>query len=191
MLKQYLRIKQKYKDCVLFFRLGDFYEMFFDDAKKASKILDIVLTSRNAGDGNKAPMCGVPFHSADNYIYKLIENGEKVAICEQVEDASESKGLVKREVIRVITPGTMTDSNFLKPDANNFLFSYIVSSNEVGYSYLDISTGYFKFGTYVGNDKLRNLEDKIKRLTPSEIITDNSLQNIVLRNENININIIK
>ncbi len=191
MLKQYLRIKQKYKDCVLFFRLGDFYEMFFDDAKKASKILDIVLTSRNAGDGNKAPMCGVPFHSADNYIYKLIENGEKVAICEQVEDASESKGLVKREVIRVITPGTMTDSNFLKPDANNFLFSYIVSSNEVGYSYLDISTGYFKFGTYVGNDKLRNLEDKIKRLTPSEIITDNSLQNIVLRNENIHINIIK
>jgi len=191
MLKQYLRIKQEYKDCILFFRLGDFYEMFFDDAKKASKILDIVLTARNAGDGNKAPMCGVPFHSADNYIYKLIEHGEKVAICEQVEDASEAKGLVKREVIRVITPGTMTDSNYLRPDTNNFLFSYVISSNEVGYSYLDVSTGYFKFGSYIGNDKMISLEDKIKRLRPTEIITDNSLQNIALRNEDIHINIIK
>lgn len=190
MLKQYLRIKQKYKDCILFFRLGDFYEMFFDDAKKASKILDIVLTSRNAGDGNKAPMCGVPYHSADNYIYKLIENGEKVAICEQVEDASKAKGLVKREVIRVITPGTMTDSNYLKPDTNNFILSFIINNNEIGYTFLDISTGYFKFGSYSGNDKEQKLIDKIKRIKPAEIISDQPYKNINnLIDEKIHLNI--
>ncbi len=171
MLKQYLRIKQKNKDKIIFFRLGDFYEMFFDDAKKASKILDIVLTSRNAGDGNRVPMCGIPYHSADSYIYKLVEHGEKVAICEQVEDAKQAKGLVKREVVRIITPGTLVDSQYLAPDKNNYLFSIAAYESCYAYSYLDISTGQFKYGCYDQVDCDYRLLDKIKKLRPSEIIT--------------------
>jgi len=106
MLKQYLGIKKKHGDCILFFRLGDFYEMFFDDAKIASNILDLVLTSREAGKSGRIPMCGIPFHAADSYISRLIKNGYKVAICEQTEDPSKTKGIVKREVVRIITKGT-------------------------------------------------------------------------------------
>ncbi len=113
MMEQYFEIKAKYRDAILFYRLGDFYEMFFEDAIVASKVLDIALTGRDCGGKERAPMCGVPFHSADSYINKLISNGHKVAICEQIGDPKLSKTLVKREVVRVVTPGTVTDSNFL------------------------------------------------------------------------------
>ena len=108
MMQQYLQIKERYRDAILFFRLGDFYEMFFDDAHTAAKVLDIALTSRNKSDDGSVPLCGVPYHSAEPYIQKLLDAGHKVAVCEQVEDPSTAKGVVKREVVRVITPGTVT-----------------------------------------------------------------------------------
>ncbi len=134
MLIQYHSIKKKYPDCLLFFRLGDFYEMFYEDAKIASKILDLVLTSKNAGKSGKIPMCGIPYHSADTYISKLIKNGYKVAICEQVEDPKKAKGIVKREVVRVLTSGTYIDET--NPDAR-YLFSLIPDENIFGYSFIE------------------------------------------------------
>ena len=113
MMQHYLSVKEKYKDCIVFYRLGDFYEMFFDDAIKASKLLDLTLTGRDCGLSERAPMCGIPFHAADNYIAKLVSLGEKVAICEQLEDASQAKGIVERGVIRVVTAGTITDDEHL------------------------------------------------------------------------------
>ena len=119
MMEQYFDIKSKYPDMLLFFRLGDFYEMFFDDAKIASEELDLVLTGRDCGQEERAPMCGVPFHSADNYIAKLVNRGYKVAICEQLEDPKLVKGLVKRDVVRIITPGTVIEGNMLEDGVNN------------------------------------------------------------------------
>ena len=119
MMQQYFEIKNQYKDFLLFYRLGDFYEMFFDDAILASRELELTLTGRDCGEAERAPMCGVPFHSAEGYIGRLIEKGYKVAICEQTEDPSLAKGLVKREVVRVITPGTVIDSTRLKENQNN------------------------------------------------------------------------
>src|SRR5512138_2518988 len=126
MMRQYLEIKGQYPDAILFFRLGDFYEMFLDDAIKASRILDITLTSRNKNsEGADVPLCGIPYHSANPYIAMLIEAGEKVAICEQVEDPKAVKGIVRREVVKVITPGLVTDADSLSPKENNFLVSII------------------------------------------------------------------
>ena len=124
MMQQYLDIKEKYKDCILFFRLGDFYEMFFEDAQTASKELEITLTGRNCGLEDRAPMCGVPFHSAEVYISRLIKKGYKVAICEQVEDPSQAKGIVERDVIRVVTPGTIIDTSTLDEKKNNYLMAF-------------------------------------------------------------------
>ena len=121
MMRQYLTIKEEYEDCFLFFRLGDFYEMFMEDAKKASAILEIALTGRDAGLDEKIPMCGVPYHSAATYINRLVSKGYKVAICEQVEDPKLTKGIVKREVVRVITPGTVLDETVLNEKDNNFI----------------------------------------------------------------------
>ena len=121
MIKQYFTIKDKYKDCILLYRLGDFYEMFFDDAVKASKILDLVLTARDCGDGKRAPMCGVPYHAVENYIMKLVNSGCNVAICEQGEQAN--KKMMDRNVVRVITPGTVIEDNILDEKANNFLLA--------------------------------------------------------------------
>lgn len=123
MMQQYLNIKSEYKDEFLFFRLGDFYELFFDDALKAAKELEITLTQRVGGQEEKIPMCGVPYHSAENYIKTLVDRGYKVAICEQVEDPKMAKGVVKREVIQVITPGTIMEGNMLKENENNYLAS--------------------------------------------------------------------
>src|SRR5512137_854168 len=124
MMRQYLEIKAEYPDAILFFRLGDFYEMFLDDAVKASRILDIALTSRNKNaDGADVPLCGIPYHSCTPYIAKLIEAGEKVAICEQVEDPKLTKGIVKRQVVKVVTPGLVIDSDSLSPKENNYLLS--------------------------------------------------------------------
>ena len=139
MMTQYLNTKEEYPDCILFYRLGDFYEMFFDDAKLAAKELELTLTGKDCGLEERAPMCGIPYHSAEVYLNRLVLKGYKVAIAEQVEDAKLAKGLVKREVVRVVTPGTITSSNVLKEDKNNYLLSISYSSNHFGIAAADIS----------------------------------------------------
>lgn len=141
MMKQYFAIKESYNDCILMYRLGDFYEMFFDDAKVASEILELTLTGRDCGQEERAPMCGVPFHAVDSYIAKLIANGKKVAICEQVENPDEAKGIVRREVVRVVTPGTILDSSALDDTKNNYLCSLYIDDGGMGISFVDITTG--------------------------------------------------
>ena len=128
MMQHYLQTKEQYKDCILFYRLGDFYEMFFDDAIMVSKELELTLTGKNCGLEERAPMCGVPFHAADSYINRLVSNGHKVAICEQMEDPKQAKGIVKREVIRVVTPGTNTDMASLDEAKNNYIMSIVYLS---------------------------------------------------------------
>src|SRR3972149_593392 len=134
MIKQYLKIKKQYPDAILFFRLGDFYEMFFEDAKTASKILGIALTSRNKSEKNSVPLCGVPYHSAEPYVAKLLQHGHKVAICEQVEDPKFAKGIVERKVIRVLTPGVILDTEKLDSKSNNFLASIYFDGKSYGFS---------------------------------------------------------
>ena len=166
MMKQYLEVKNRYKDCILFFRLGDFYEMFFEDALVASKALEIALTGKACGLEERAPMCGVPFHSANSYISKLVENGYKVAIGEQMEDPALAKGIVKREVIRVVTPGTVLEGNLLENKKNNYLMSLYKENDNIGLSYVDISTGETN-ATVLKRDKLI---EEIAKVSPSEII---------------------
>ena len=175
MMRQYLEIKSKYPDAVLFFRLGDFYEMFLDDAVKASRILDIALTSRNKNSqGADVPLCGIPYHSANPYIAKLIEAGEKVAICEQVEDPKAAKGIVRREVVRVITPGLVLEGDTLTPKENNYLVSLFRSKDERwGLSYLDITTGEFRVTEVTG---IEALFGEIVCLNPREIVIPSSLR---------------
>jgi len=167
MMQQYQSLKKQYSDCILFFRLGDFYEMFGEDAQKAARLLDIALTSRNKGGGKETPMAGVPAHSASSYIAKLIDADHKVAICEQIEDAEESNGLVDRDVIRVITPGTVIEDEILPDEKNNYLVSLSKVNHKYGFAYIDISTGEF-LATEVG--KKATIIDEIDRLDPSEII---------------------
>ena len=174
MMKQYFEIKEQYPDCVLFYRLGDFYEMFFDDAVFASKELEIALTGRDCGMQERAPMCGVPFHSADLYINKLISRGYKVAICEQVEESSLAKGLVKREVIKVITAGTNTNADTLQSDKPNYLMSLFRRNNCFGIACTDILTGDFFVDEL---DSLSDLYDKITAYDPSEIIVSDEIFN--------------
>lgn len=175
MMKQYMKIKKKYPNTILFFRLGDFYEMFFDDAIIASKELDITLTGRDCGLDERAPMCGVPYHSADTYIAKLIEKGYKVAICEQVEDPSQAKGIVKREITRIISPGTITDSNVLDATRNNYLMCIYYETNGFGLAVTDVSTGDFLTCEYRRSNTLDLLVDEISKYSPSEIIVNNQL----------------
>ncbi len=134
MMQHYLQTKEQYKDCILFYRLGDFYEMFFDDAIMVSKELELTLTGKNCGLEERAPMCGVPFHAADSYINRLVSNGHKVAICEQMEDPKQAKGIVKREVIRVVTPGTNTDMASLDEAKNKYIMSIEYTEEEYGKS---------------------------------------------------------
>ncbi|HET6489855.1 MAG TPA: hypothetical protein VFG28_08830 [Syntrophales bacterium] len=143
-MRQYLEIKARYPDCILFFRMGDFYEMFFEDAVLASKLLEITLTSRDKGREDGVPLCGFPWHAASTYIAKLIEKGYKVAICEQMEDPRLAKGIVKREVVRVITPGLVVDPDNLQAKQNNFLAGIAVRGERFGLAFLDISTGEFR-----------------------------------------------
>ncbi|HVY54408.1 MAG TPA: DNA mismatch repair protein MutS, partial [Thermodesulfobacteriota bacterium] len=169
MLRQYLAMKKEYPDSILFFRLGDFYEMFYEDAKVASKILGIALTSRNKSDKNPVPLCGVPHHSAEPYITKLLKSGHKVAVCEQIEDPKAAKGVVKRKVVRVLTPGAVLDSENLESKSNNYLASVYAGSGSFGLAYTDISTGIFRtavFGT------LEELMDEIYRIEPKEILLE-------------------
>ena len=169
MMKQYFEIKENYKDTILLFRLGDFYEMFYDDAKIASKVLELVLTGRDCGQEERAPMCGVPFHSADSYIAKLVAAGHKVAICEQLEDPSLAKGIVKRDVIRVITPGTVIESSMLSEDKNNYLASICTFESKVGMCFIDISTGEVNLTEFSENIEKRVINE-MGRYNPSEII---------------------
>ncbi len=170
MMRQYFEIKNEYKDSILMYRLGDFYEMFFDDARVASKVLEITLTGRDCGQEERAPMCGVPFHSVDSYIAKLVENGYTVAICEQTEDPSAAKGIVKREVIRVITPGTIMDSAALDESKNNYLASVFMEGKGAGVSFVDITTGEISVNEFEGEDVEIQLLNEISRFSPAEII---------------------
>ena len=172
MMKQYFEIKDNYDDCLLFFRLGDFYEMFFEDAKIASKVLDLTLTGRDCGMSEKAPMCGVPFHAVDNYIAKLIEKGYKVAICEQL--SLPEKGIAARDVIRVITPGTVMESNMLADDANNYLVCLFMRGSLVGVCWADISTGEFN-RAYIDAQPALKLNDLLVRINPAEIICNSEM----------------
>jgi len=170
MMQQYMEIKEKYKDCLMFFRLGDFYELFFKDAQTASRELEITLTGRECGFEEKAPMCGVPYHAASGYIDRLVSKGYKVAICEQVENASEAKGIVKRDVIRVITPGTLIDTSLLEDKRNNYLASLYISDIGCGLSYVDISTGQFFCTELIEGEITQKLIDEISKIEPTEII---------------------
>ena len=143
MMQNYLNTKEQYKDCILFYRLGDFYEMFYDDAILASHELEITLTGRACGTEEKAPMCGVPFHAAEMYISRLIAKGHKVAICEQLEDPKQTKGIIKRDVIRVVTPGTVMETNMLEDKKNNYIMSIYKDGLYYGIAVCDISTGDF------------------------------------------------
>ena len=141
MMQQNMETKQQYKDCILFYRLGDFYEMFFEDALTASKELEITLTGKDCGQEERAPMCGGPYHAVDGYLNKLVSRGYKVAICEQVEDPKQAKGIVKREVIRIVTPGTNLDTQALDETRNNYLMSIVYVADRYGISVADITTG--------------------------------------------------
>ena len=158
MMKQYFSIKQDYKDCLLFYRMGDFYELFFDDAKEAAAILDIALTKRGKHLGDEIPMCGVPAHSHETYLNKLIKSGYRVAICEQTEDPKKTKlrghkAIVKRDVTRIITPGTITEDSLLSPRKNNYLMAIGESEQKKAIAWIDISTGQF-YSQSIENNEL-------------------------------------
>ncbi len=170
MMQQYLNLKAEYQDCILFFRLGDFYEMFFDDARTASRELELTLTGRDCGLEERAPMCGVPFHAATTYVERLIGKGYKVAICEQLEDPALAKGLVKRDVIRVVTPGTVIEPTMLDERANNFLLSVHFTGEKAGMAFADVSTG--EFFVHEIASAADTLADEIARIQPIEIIAN-------------------
>jgi len=167
MVRQYKKIKHQYPDAILFFRLGDFYEMFFEDAKTASQILGITLTSRSKSEKNPIPLCGVPFHSVEPYLAKLLENGLKVAICEQVEDPKLAKGIVERKVVKVLTPGVILDPEQLDLKSNNYIASVSQSNNKFGLSYSDISTGEFRTCLL---ESISDLKNELSNINPKEIL---------------------
>ena len=167
MMKQYMQTKEEYKDCILFYRLGDFYEMFFDDALTASKELEITLTGKNCGLEERAPMCGIPYHAVDSYLNRLVSKGYKVAICEQVEDPKTAKGIVKREVIRVVTPGTNLDTQGLDETKNNYIMCIVYMADQYGLSVADVTTGEYLVTEL---DSQTKLMDELYKFMPSEIV---------------------
>ena len=171
MMQQYMETKKQYMDCILFYRLGDFYEMFFEDALTASRELEITLTGKNCGQEERAPMCGVPYHAVDSYLNKLVSKGYKVAICEQVEDPKTAKGIVKREVVRIVTPGTNLNVQSLEETKNNFLMCVAFFENKIGISVADVTTGDYYVTEVEDNKKLL---DEIMKYTPSEIICNDA-----------------
>lgn len=178
MMQQYIKTKEQYKDCILFYRLGDFYEMFFEDAVTASKVLELTLTGRDCGLEERAPMCGVPYHAGETYISKLIEAGYKVAICEQVTLPTKGVKIVEREVVRIVTPGTLIDSSMLNEKQNNYMLSLYKSDNTVGASWVDISTGDVYTTEYSGQNQSSFVNDLLIRVCPSEIITNESAKEL-------------
>ena len=175
MMQQYLQTKDKYPDALLFYRLGDFYEMFFDDALTASKALDLTLTGRDCGLAERAPMCGIPYHALDTYLVKLIEQGFKVAICEQLTEPKKGVKLVERDVVRVVTPGTLIDSNLLDDKQNNYIASVYKKENNIGISYVDISAGIIYLSEFSGATALSDLNDVLVKVKPSEILCNNEM----------------
>ncbi len=175
MMQQYMEIKKEYEDYILFFRLGDFYEMFFDDAVIASKVLEITLTARGCGLEEKAPLAGIPYHAAETYLARLVGNGYKVAICEQVEDPKLAKGIVKRAVTRILTPGTITDPNMLNDSVNNYVMTVFQQDNNFGIAYSDISTSEFKTTFFHGLTQLDVLYNEILKVNPKEIVLSENL----------------
>ena len=168
MMQQYLELKEQHPDCLLLFRLGDFYELFFDDAITASKELDIVLTGRDCGMEERAPMCGVPFHSVENYLNRLIEKGYRVAICEQLTDPKESKGIVERGIIRIVSPGTVTEENLLEEQKNNYILCAHMGKEQLGVAYTDVTTGEF----YLGEIEPIAFSDMLAQIQPAELLAD-------------------
>ena len=177
-MRQYLEIKEAHRDCIVFFRMGDFYEMFFEDAEVASRVLEITLTSRNKGKEDAIPLCGVPWHAASSYIAKLIENGYKVAVCEQMEDPKDAKGIVKREVVRIVTPGLVVDSDNLSAKENNFLAGISVLDGAFGLAFVDISTGEFRV---TESDDRETFLDEIAGLDFREMVICEELKESDLR----------
>jgi len=175
MMMHYLDTKEQYKDCILFYRLGDFYEMFFEDAKITSRELELTLTGKDCGQEERAPMCGIPYHAANMYIAKLIEKGYKVAICEQLEDPKKSKGIVKRDVIRVVTPGTLVEDNLLEEKKNNYIMSIYKQGIFFGIAVCDISTGDFLASQIRETNNFAKLLDEIARYSPAEIVCNEML----------------
>lgn len=178
MMRQYMEIKDKYQDCILFYRLGDFYEMFFEDAKTASKELELVLTGRECGLEERAPMCGIPFHAAANYISRLVSKGYKVGICEQVEDPAQAKGIVKRDVIKVVTPGTFAEGNGDEEYKNTYIMAIYNQDGYYGIASSDISTGEFK--TTFFKDLKTTLLDEVSKILPKEVIVDTNFDEELL-----------
>ncbi len=174
MMQQYLNMKAKHQDCILFFRLGDFYEMFFDDAKLVSRELELTLTGRDCGLEERAPMCGVPYHAANVYVSRLIEKGYKVAICEQVEDPALAKGLVERDIVRIVTPGTVVDTSMLDERENNYLLSVCFQGEKAGLAFTDVSTG--EFYVYEIAQPEQHLADEVAMIHPIEIITNDRVR---------------
>ena len=175
MMQHYMQVKEKYKDCIVFYRLGDFYEMFFDDAVRASKLLELTLTGRDCGLEQRAPMCGVPYHAADNYIAKLVALGEKVAICEQLQDPSEAKGLVERDVIRVVTAGTVTSEDSLNEKQNNYVCSVYTNGGEVSAGWADITTGEMCAMQFAGENSVKLAVNQLLKLAVKEIIANDEM----------------
>ncbi len=172
-MQQYLELKEEHPDTILFYRMGDFYEMFFEDAIEAAKILGITLTSRNKKtDTEPVPMCGVPYHALQGYLAKAVQAGKRVAICEQVEDPREAKGIVKREVVQIVTPGVVTDNQLLDDKSNNYIAAISIDRNSdiIGVSFLDVTTGEFLAGEFTGNNTVETTVDQLTRLTPSELL---------------------
>ena len=173
MMMQYFEVKDKYPDHIVFFRLGDFYEMFFDDAVTVSRALELTLTGRDCGQAERAPMCGIPYHSAEIYIKKLIDLGFRVAICEQMEDPKLAKGIVKRDVIRIVTPGTLTESNLLDDSKNNFIGALYVHEGNAAICFADISTGTAELFTHkdkTAPELTEALINEISRFSPAELL---------------------
>lgn len=189
MRKQYLEIKQKHPDCLLFFRLGDFYELFDEDAKIASKELDLTLTTRDRKKTaeERVPMCGVPYHSYQSYLARLVAKGYKVAICEQMEDPAEAQGIVEREVIRIVTPGTVVDAAMLDERSNNYIAAVYLTANRGGICFCDISTGELDCTAFSGDQTVQHLVNELGRFCPREAVLsegamEDDLLTDVLRN---------
>ena len=176
MMKQYLEIREQYKDCILFYRLGDFYELFFDQAELCSRELELTLTGKDCGLDKRAPMCGIPYHAVNTYLAKMVEKGYKVAICEQVEDPKNVKGIVKRDVVKIITPGTITDNTMLDEKKNNYIAAISKVKKDIAFCFCDISTGEFKVTLFSNMDSDIKLINEIARINPSEIIIDENLK---------------
>ncbi|MBO5926936.1 MAG: DNA mismatch repair protein MutS [Clostridia bacterium] len=175
MMEHYMSVKKKYPDCVLFYRLGDFYEMFNEDAIKVSKMLDLTLTGKDCGLEERAPMCGIPYHAADSYIAKLVSFGEKVAICEQLQSASEAKGMVERDVVRIVTSGTITENELLDEKSNNYMLAISKIGEETAIAWTDITTGDFKVTKLIKNADKEAVFDALSKISPSEIICNQEI----------------